>query len=457
MRRISILILGLTLSAAMLSAKAKYVFYFIGDGMGINQVLLTDMYRSARGEAALSFTSFPAVTYATTFATNDDVTDSAAAGTALATGSKTGVGMLGVDPDGKVLANIAELSRDAGRSVGVLTNVTVNHATPASFSCHQRNRSNEYEIALDMIASAFQFYGGSGISKDKKNKDGAEVVSAQSLFRQAGYTVCNPQSFRTEGRRADKILMLPGEGRKIGFAIDMDAADPSSTVRLAQQTEAAIEVLKKNRKGFFLMVEGGRLDYALHSHDAAASIAEMNELDEAVKLAVRFYMEKPSETLIVVCADHETGGLVVGPKDRKVLKLLDNQKYSKSALSERLREMVKDDENLSWEQVKSFLEENFGFWDQVIINGHQEQRLRDCYERTIARNNAGSVTDLYSDNATIIKVAADILSEICSIHWVSGHSSGYVPVFAIGEGAELFSGLLDNTDIPKKIKEAAGL
>ena len=91
MRRISILILGLTLSAAMLSAKAKYVFYFIGDGMGINQVLLTDMYRSARGEAALSFTSFPAVTYATTFATNDDVTDSAAAGTALATGSKTGV------------------------------------------------------------------------------------------------------------------------------------------------------------------------------------------------------------------------------------------------------------------------------------------------------------------------------------------------------------------------------
>lgn len=147
MRRISILVLGLTLSAAMLSAKAKYVFYFIGDGMGINQVLLTDMYRSARGEAALSFTSFPAVTYATTFATNDDVTDSAAAGTALATGSKTGVGMLGVDPDGKVLANIAELSRDAGRSVGVLTNVTVNHATPASFSCHQRNRSNEYEIA----------------------------------------------------------------------------------------------------------------------------------------------------------------------------------------------------------------------------------------------------------------------------------------------------------------------
>ena len=108
-------------------------------------------------------------------------------------------------------------------------------------------------------------------------------------------------------------------------------------------------------------------------------------------------------------------------------------------------------------QVTSFLEENLGFWDQVSINGHQEQRLRDCYERTIARNNAGSVTDLYSDNATIIKVAADILSEICSIHWVSGHSSGYVPVFAIGEGAELFSGLLDNTDIPKKIKEAAGL
>lgn len=88
MRRISILVLGLTLSAAMLSAKAKYVFYFIGDGMGINQVLLTDMYRSARGEAALSFTSFPAVTYATTFATNDDVTDSAAAGTALATAAR---------------------------------------------------------------------------------------------------------------------------------------------------------------------------------------------------------------------------------------------------------------------------------------------------------------------------------------------------------------------------------
>ena len=454
MKRFTIIILSLLLSVA-LSAQVKYVFYFIGDGMGLNHVLMTEMYREAMGMEPLCFTSFPTASYATTFSTDSDVTDSAASGTALACGSKTSNGRIGVDANGETLVSVAEQAKAKGLKVGVLTNVTANHATPAAFCAHQNSRNNVHEISLDMLQNAFDFYGGSGMAKDKKDKNGEKLQSVMEQFRSAGYTVCNPTEWKKRSKKIKKVLMLPGEGQSIEFALDMEAGDPENHIRLVEQTDAAISLLSRNnRKGFFLMVEGGRIDYTAHSNDAAATIAEINEFNEAIKSALSFYHKHPDETLILITADHETGGLTLNPRKKGQLATLSAQKHSISHISKKLRDMLKDDENLNWVDVQEFLRDEFGFWDKIELSEKQEDRLKEVYEQTIAQDKAGSVVDLYSNNATIVSVASQILSEICCLHWsTSGHSSGYVPVYAIGKGASLFSSKNDNALIPQKLRE----
>ena len=166
MKRVFYSLIALLLTGMVYAQQAKYVFYFIGDGMGVNQVNGTEMYLAEQegriGVTPLLFTTFPVASVATTFSATNSVTDSSAAGTALATGAKTYNGAIGVDDQKNVLQSVAEKAKKAGKRVGVTTSVSVDHATPAAFYAHQPNRSMYYEIALDLPKAGFDFYAGGG-------------------------------------------------------------------------------------------------------------------------------------------------------------------------------------------------------------------------------------------------------------------------------------------------------
>ena len=181
MKRLIYVLFFVLLAGTSYAQRAKYVFYFIGDGMGVNQVNGTEMYLAEQegriGVKPLLFTTFPAGTVAPTFSATNSVTDSSAAGTALATGAKTYNGAIGMDDDKNALQTVAEKAKKAGRKVGVTTSVSVDHATPAAFYAHQPNRSMYYEIALDLPKAGFDFYAGGGFLKPATTADKKDAPS----------------------------------------------------------------------------------------------------------------------------------------------------------------------------------------------------------------------------------------------------------------------------------------
>ena len=468
MKKLSFIITFVFLSILFVQAQqAKYVFYFIGDGMGVNQVLGTEMYRSElKGEIGITpllFTQFPFATVATTFSATNGVTDSAAAGTALATGNKTKNGTLGMKKDLETKINsVAAWAKDKGCRVGISTSVSVDHATPAAFYAHQAQRSSYYNVGLDLIKANYDFYAGSDFldPTNKKGGDGSSE-SLYTLVDKAGYSVARGyKDYQKKAKKSDKMILLqPSSATDVSaipYAIDRKKGD----MTLAEITRAGINFLSKDlSKGFFLMVEGGKIDWACHSNDAATAFNEVVDLDDAIKVAYEFYKKHPKETLIVVTADHETGGIVLGTgKYALNLKALQYQKHSADGLSRRISELRKSKGNkVTWEDMKEFLGEEMGFWKQFPISWEQEKKLRDEFEQSFVRNKVVFAESMYSKSEPMAARAKEVMDQISMVGWVSGgHSAGYVPVFAIGAGSQLFGEKIDNTEIPKRIAKAAG-
>ena len=470
MKRISLICSFLFMLAISVSAQqAKYVFYFIGDGMGVNQVLGTEMYLSElKGEIGVTpllFTQFPYSTMATTFSATNGVTDSAAAGTALATGKKTKNGALGVTKDSERVNSVASWAKENGYRVGVSTSVSIDHATPAAFYAHQDKRSAAYQIGLDLIETNFDFYAGSDFvdANNAQAKDGKTYESLYSLAEKAGFTIARGyKDYQKKAKKADKMILFQTEkasqknNGSIPYAIDRKKGDMS----LAEITRAGINFLSKDlSKGFFLMVEGGKIDWAGHANDAATNFREVIDMDEAIKVAYEFYSQHPDETLIVVTADHETGGISIGNGSYNLnLQALKSQKMSEEEFTlfvNGLRAKYKN--QVPWEAIQKALKENFGFWDTVKLNEKQEARLKAVYDKSFDNQPVDLEKTLYSQAEPISSEAKRILNSIANVGWVSGgHSAGHVPVFAIGANAHLFQERIDNTEIPEKIAEAAG-
>jgi alkaline phosphatase len=461
-----ICILSFVLLAGALSAqgKAKYVFFFIGDGMGVNQVNGTEMYLAEKagyiGVQPLQFTQFPVMGIVTTYSLRNSVTDSAAAGTALATGSKTTNGTLGLDGEGNRLTSVAEKARKAGRKVGITTSVSIDHATPAAFYAHRSGRSMAYEISLDLIEAGFDFYAGAGFVKPDRTHDNQSAPNVFGLFESAGYTVAKGYNdLQGKASRASKLILIQEDGKAVDalpYAIDRQAGD----LTLTQITESAVTFLSKNApKGFFLMVEGGKIDWACHSNDAATAFNEVVDMDNAIKVAYAFYQKHPKETLIIVTADHETGGIHLGTgKYALNLKALLHQKCSQDALSNRIRDLRKSKPQVSWEDISTLLAETMGFWKELPLTWPQEKKLRDAYEDSFSEaSNARMEKNLYAESEPLAAKAKEVINEIAMTGWGSGgHSAGYVPVFAVGADAQLFTGKMDNTDIAKRVAKAGG-
>ena len=469
MKKLSLLLSFLLLVLSGYAQQAKYVFYFIGDGMGVNQVQGTELYRGELegkiGITPIWFTQFPYATTATTFSVTNGVTDSAAAGTALATGNKTQNGTIGMKQDLQTeVSSVAVWAKNKGCRVGVTTSVSVDHATPAAFYAHDPSRGSYYKIGTDLYKAGFDFYAGSDFidPNNKDNKDG-NSENLYTMTEKNGYTIARGyKDYLKKCKKADKMILFQSEKASekdrtaIPYAIDRTKDD----LTLADITRSAINFLSKDlSKGFFLMVEGGKIDWACHSNDAATAFHEVADMDEVVKVAYEFYSQHPDETLIVVTADHETGGFVLGTGAYKLnLQVLKNQKVSESGFTRILNELRKKyNNNVSWEKVQQALKENFGFWDKVKLNEKQEERLLAKYNDTFKGKEAKLEKSEYAQDEPLAAEAKRIIDEIALVGWTSGgHSAGYVPVFAIGAGADLFQGRIDNTEIPIKIAKAAG-
>ena len=282
----------LTLSAAEGSAP-KYVFYFIGDGMGINQVIGAEEYNQATGygPAVVNFTQFPVRGFITTVSANSLVTDSAAAGTALATGVKSYNSAIGVNVDEQPVSSVTDWAKAAGFGTGVVTSVGINHATPASFYAHARARGNYEEIATQFMTAPVDFGAGGGFIVEKKS--GNSPAHFEKMAREAGIAVLHgKEQFQDVEKRQGRVLCLSGKAQnKLPYAIDRKADD----TRLCQFVEAGIRYLSAHYadKGFFMMVEGGEIDNGGHANDAAACFQELNDFAAAVNLALDFYALHP--------------------------------------------------------------------------------------------------------------------------------------------------------------------
>ncbi len=447
--------------------QAKYVFYFIGDGMGVNQVNGTEAYRAELegriGITPLLFTQFPYATMATTYSANSKITDSAAAGTALATGHKTNNSVLGLLPDLETeVSSIAVMAQKAGARVGIATSVSIDHATPASFYAHVPNRNSHYQIGQQLISAGFDFYAGSDFVSPT-NRKAPEEGSLYEQSKKAGYTLVRSyKEYKKKARKAEKIILFQSEEASkrdrgsIPYAIDREKGDLS----LTEITRAGINFLSKDlSKGFFLMVEGGKIDYACHANDAATAFAEVEDFDNAIRVAYEFYEQHPDETLIVVTADHETGGigLGTGAYDQN-LQALKYQRMSVNKLSAKLNELRKKTNNkVTWEMAQQLLGEHFGLGNPLKLSKRQEGRLRKAYDDNFQNQETAYDKSMYQKDERLATVAKEIINEIAMVGWMSGsHSNGYVPVFSIGAGADKFCHRADNTELPKKIAEAAG-
>ena len=467
MKRFAILF-ALFFATLSVSAEIKYVFYFIGDGMGTNQVLSAEMYRSAIQGAPLGrvqtlMTTFPYSGQVSTYSGSNGITDSAAAGTCLATGTKTKNGMLGMNEDTVPVMTIAERLRERGWGIGIMTTVAIDHATPAAFYAHVAKRSQYYKVGKQLIKSEFDFFGGAGFH----HPNGKHDDKSPNLYRLAednGYAIAHGykeaqvllyDAAALAGRKMILVQETDDRGAQHGsnlpYAIDRKEGD----LTLAQIVSTAIPFLEARHDQFFMMVEGGMIDYACHSDDAATSIGETWDMNEAMEVVYRFYAAHPDETLIVVTADHETGGMALGNSDYTLhLDLLQNQKCSAWVLSDRFTQLFKTTKKPSWETVKSIYREALGFWENVEVTEEEEKELHALY-KAACHGKARNADNMYKSINALGDAGVALLNKKAHVGWTTrAHSAHAVPVFATGPGAELFSGWHDNTEIAPLIMKA---
>ena len=441
-----------------LQAQVKYVFYFIGDGMGPNQVLAAEMYLAELdgkiGRNTLHMTGFPYSGQVATFSHSNGVTDSSAAGTALATGHRTNNGVLGIDAKGDTLTSIAETLKAAGWGVGLLTTVAIDHATPAAFYANTASRNDYYEIGSQLAYTGFDFFGGAGF-----HTPATRQPNLYDLAEQQGYTIASGlKAAMAVSKQADKLIMVQPtdaidrskEGSNFPYRIDGRAED----LYLKPLTEFASQYLYEHHDRFFLMVEGGMMDYAGHGRDGATDIQETLDFDDAIGVALQFYNNHPTETLIVVTADHETGGMSLGRGHQYVLdlQLLQHQHCSGWVLSDQLVALYDNGRRPEWQEVRAILESRLDFYKEVSIDEDEDAQLQEVFRRTLDNPDNSDVKTLYKDVNALSDAAISLMNKKARLGWTSyGHTAAAVPLFAIGKGAERFTGWHDITEIAPTI------
>ena len=448
------------------AAAPKYVFLFIGDGMSTPQRMVAEDFARETGRAALAMNGLPYQANTRTRSANAVITDSAAAATAIACGEKTNNGMLGVRPDGSRLESVAEVAKRTGKKIGIMTTVTIVHATPGGFYAHRPNRGLSYQIALDLVASGFDYFAGGGVyDKFDDRKDPQHRGNVFELARQAGYAVSLDD-------RAAWAALKPGSkswsvfgANGMSFAIDADGAQPA----LAELVAKGIEVLD-GPKGFFLMCEGGKVDYAGHANDAATDLFDVLALDDAVKVALAFQDRHPDETLVIVTGDHETGGLSMGfagTGGKFRVELLAKQKVSCEKFSGEIKDLIGNRKGeISFAEVKPILTEKFGFVfertaatekDPMLLTEAEVKTLETAFAKDV-KNVRDKLKDTTAHDVqrryVFAQAAKNVLNAHAGVGWSSGsHTALPTLTTAKGPGAEILVGMTENCDIAMRMKK----
>ncbi|TKG95074.1 alkaline phosphatase [Puteibacter caeruleilacunae] len=472
------------------SAKVKYIFYFIGDGMGISQTSAAEAYLGALegkgGIKQLELNKLPYQGFYTTYAENRFITGSAAAGTALSSGIKTTINTIGMHGD-KVtpVETIAEKARNKGMKVGIISSVSLDHATPAAFYAHQASRNMYYKISLDLSKSGFNYFAGGGLKHpegDGKINDKNSMANmglgngdvkggqtnAFAVAKARDYNVIKTYSeFKQLQPGADKILAISEElqgGASLPYAIDQVNED----FTLQALTQKGIDLLD-NPKGFFMMIEGGKIDWACHANDAATVINEVIQFDNAVATAMEFYKKHPDETLIVVGGDHETGGLALGFAGShydSAFELLKHQNISYEAFTAKINKYRSTHAtNASFDDVFALVKKHFGLGNgekEMALSDFEMKQLKDAFKYSMMAPKERKKDDqyylLFGSYDPVTVTACHIMAQKAGIGWTTySHTAVPLPVRAIGPGSEAFTGFFDNTDLPKKIMEISGI
>lgn len=445
-------------SSAYKGKKPKYIFMFIGDGMSYPQIQVTQDYYSAmrddnnndilEANSYLNFTHFEATGSAITYDSSSFCPDSASTATSLSTGYKTYSGTINMDETYTTsYETIAEKLKDQmGYKVGIVSSVNLNHATPAAYYAHQASRNSYYEIGLELIDSDFDYFAGGGLKQaDGKNGDQKNLYD---LAEKNGYNVIMTQD------EAEKLTAKDGKAIIIGETLaDSDALSYANDRKtdewaLSDYVEKGIEVLD-NDKGFFMMVEGGKIDWACHANDAGSTIADTVALGGAVNKAIEFYNQHPDETLIVVTGDHETGGLTIGYAGTNYdtfLTNLKNQKLSYAKFDSDYVAKYKEN-NTSFEDVMKDITRLFGLKAPA---GSAEREVQKDSDEELSQ----AEYVLYGSYEPLSVTITHLLNNKSGVNFASyAHTGLPVGVFAQGAGSELFNGYYDNTDIYNKLAE----
>ncbi len=466
----------------------KYVFLFIGDGMSYPQIqstadylgaLADDDYMQAEpslddnggavldGPVELNFMNFEAAGSAVTFDSNSFAPDSASTATSIATGHKTYSGSINVDETGTVeYETISEkLHEKLGWEIGVISSVNLNHATPAAFYAHQASRGDYYEIGEELVESGFEYFAGGGLL-DPDN--GGESDNLYDLAEEAGYTVSMDYATHDTVTADDKVVLIDEHlADSDAMAYEIDRTDDMWS--LADYVEKGIDVLM-NDTGFFMMCEGGKIDWACHANDAATTIHDTLALADAVQVAIDFAEEHPEETLILVTGDHETGGLTIGFAGTDYdtyLSLLESQTISFTQFDEQYVANYKAN-GTSFEEVLADIEELFGLktegeeGDKLVLTDYELETLRAAYEKSV---NGTATSDyeqeeyvLYGTYEPLSVTITHIINNKSGVSFTSySHTGLPVAVFADGVNAEEFNGYYDNTDIYNKLADMLGV
>lgn len=283
------------------SVKPKNIILMVGDGMGVAQIYAG----LTANKDTLNLERFKYIGFSKTYSANRYITESAAGATAFSIGEKTHNGAIGVDANDNPKPTILEIAGKKGLSTGLVVTTDITDATPAAFVAHVPSRKTQQEIAADYLKSGVDIFIGAGKEHFSDRKDGRNLIEE---LKKKNYRVLY---------NADDIVKVKS-GKIAGFLKEQPA-----TIRGNQEEKtamAAIHILNQNPKGFFLMIEGSKIDDGGHDNDLSIVISEMQDFDRVIGKVLDF-AEKDGETLVVVTADHETGGLTLTGGDIKTGKV----------------------------------------------------------------------------------------------------------------------------------------
>ncbi len=415
----------------------KYIFLFIGDGMSSAQVELTEIYQNSiqnkkfDEQELLSFTQFKTIGLRKNYSNDNYIPDSAASATALATGILTYNGAVNVDMKGQDITPLTYELNKQGKKIGIITTMSLTHATPAAFYANSSSRLNYEDIANDLFNSGFDYFAGGTVF-------GMDDEHVQTKAKEKGYNIINDVNlFNNIDKNKKNIIISPTTNSEGFLPI---ALDDKTEFNLASYVEKGIEALD-NDKGFFIMAESGLIDMAGHNNDARSVISEVQELNSAVNVALEFAKKHPEETLIIVTGDHETGGLTLGTENTNhslFLERLQEQKHSYEHLITYAQEMINN--NISYTEMLDYLN----------INYNIQPDETNTFEQTYDNITLG-------DTQALKTAVLEVMAKRAGINFSSTyHTADRIPIYAYGQKSEQFNGVYDSktfNEILRKITQ----